>query len=227
METIQEKILRLSRHLSKIGFFAATGGNLALRIDAQHMAVTPSAIDYHKMTREQVCVVRISDLVQTAGDATPTVEASLHARVLRLRPDVHCSLHTHQPLASACTLLAKPLEVTDARLSQELGRVLPMVGYAPSGTRWLAKKLEDAIAPGVNAYLMRNHGVLCCGPDVETTVKRLQDLEAFCHQHLLSQIDARMRQEPGFRAAAARVIAALSNPALLTRTSLKFQDTPS
>lgn len=227
METVQEKILRLSRHLSKIGFFAATGGNLALRVDADHMAVTPSAIDYHKMTREQVCIVRINDLVQTSGDATPTVEASLHARVLRLRPDVQCSLHTHQPLASACTLLGKPLTVTDSRLSKELGRSIPLVGYAPSGTGWLAKKLQDAVAPDVNAYLMRNHGVLCCGPDVETTVTRLQDLEAFCRKHLVAQIDARTRQEPGFRAAASRVIAALSNPSFLSRTSLKFRDTQS
>lgn len=224
MESVQEKILRLSRHLSKIGFFAATGGNLALRVDADYMAVTPSAIDYHKMTAEQVCTVRISDLVQTSGDATPTVEASLHARVLRLRPDVQCSLHTHQPMASACTLLGKPLTVLDPKLSKELGQFIPLVGYAPSGTSWLAKKLENAVAPDINAYLMRNHGVLCCGPDVETTVTRLQELEAFCRQHLIAQIDTRVRQEPAFRAVASRVLAVLSNTSLLSRTSLKFRD---
>lgn len=227
METVQERIVKLSQHLSKLGFFAATGGNLALRIDADHMAVTPSATDYHKMTAAQVCTVRISDLAQLSGDATPTVESSLHARVLRHRPDVMCSLHTHQPLASACTLLGKPMTVKDPELSKSLGRSIPMVGYAPSGTGWLAKKLERTVAPDVNAYLMRNHGVLCCGPDVETTLKRLQQLETFCRQYLLSHIDSRVRLEPGFRAIASRVVAALGKPSFLTLASLNIRDTQS
>ncbi|KTB81578.1 class II aldolase/adducin family protein [Pseudomonas syringae] len=216
MSSVQQQIVALSRHLSRRGFFAATGGNLALRIDAQHIAVTPSATDYFSMRAEDVCVLRLVDLKQLSGARSPSVESELHARVLRCRPDVNCSIHTHQPLASACTLFGKPLEVPYPPLWASLGKRIPLVGYAPSGSGWLAGKLEKAIRPDHNAYLMRNHGVLCCGPDIETTLARLEDLEKFCRDHLVNQIKANASSRPEASAAAARLIKALSSPHALS-----------
>jgi L-fuculose-phosphate aldolase len=211
MSQIQQGIVELSRHLSQRGFFAATGGNLALRIDAVHIAVTPSATDYLTMRPEDVCVLRLKDLVQVSGERSPSVESGLHARILRNRPDVNCSIHTHQPLASACTLLGEPLEVSYPQLWKSLGKRIPLVGYAPSGTGWLASKLERVIRREYNAYLMRNHGVLCCGPDINTTLNRLEDLETLCRDHLLSRINVQTRGRPEARIAAARLIDALAS----------------
>ncbi|SEI21890.1 class II aldolase/adducin family protein [Pseudomonas fuscovaginae UPB0736] len=209
MSLFQQQVVELSRHLSRLGFFAATGGNLALRIDAEFMAVTPSAVDYHSMQAKDVCIVRLRDLHKVAGEGTPSVESSLHARVLRRRADVQCTIHTHQPLASACTLFGEALVVDRAPTRQLLGARIPIVGYAPSGSRWLASKLERAIRPDLNGYLMRNHGVLCCGPDIETTLERLEGLEDFCRQYLLDHIHARLQEQPGLRSASLPLIEAL------------------
>ena len=54
------------------------------------------------------------------------------------------------------------------------------MGYAPSGTSWLASKLRKALRAEINAYLMRNHGVLCCGPTLGETVARVEALESAC-----------------------------------------------
>lgn len=209
MSHVQEQIVELSQHLCHRGFFAATGGNLALRLDAQHIAVTPSATDYFAMRPEDVCVLRLKDLAQISGERAPSVESGLHAKILRARPDVQCSIHTHQPVASACTLLGKPIEVPDPALWDCLGKHIPLVGYAPSGSSWLAGKFGRAIRWDYNAYLMRNHGVLCCGPDVQTTLLRLESLETFCRDYLLRQITAQSRHQSQSPAAVARLVDAL------------------
>lgn len=209
MSHVQEQIVELSQHLCHRGFFAATGGNLALRLDAQHIAVTPSATDYFAMRPEDVCVLRLKDLAQISGERAPSVESGLHAKILRARPDVQCSIHTHQPVASACTLLGKPMEVPDPALWDCLGKRIPLVGYAPSGSSWLAGKFGRAIRWDYNAYLMRNHGVLCCGPDVQTTLLRLESLETFCRDYLLRQITAQSRHPSHSPAAVARLVDAL------------------
>jgi L-fuculose-phosphate aldolase len=209
-EEIREQIVALCLDLSRRGLLSGTGGNVALRTDAQHFAVTPSGIDYHRMTAADVCVLRLSDLQRVAGDRAPSVESSLHARVLRARPDCGCSIHTHQPVASACALLDEPLAVDDAALRRLLGARVPVVGYAPSGTGWLAHKLQSALQPGVNAYLMRNHGVLCCGADIEQAMRAVQALEDFCAQHLRSRIAVNAALRPTQRGAFQRVLAALA-----------------
>ena len=196
---VRQQVVELCQDLARRGYFAATGGNLALRVEADLIAVTPSATDYYGMQPEDVAVVRLSDLRQVEGNRPPSVETGLHARLLQARPDCNCSIHTHQPVASACTLLGRPLDVSAPRHQQMLGARVPMVGYAPSGTRWLAAKLAKAVRHDINAYLMRNHGVVCCGPDAGSTVARIVALEELASEYLRDHIRARAATDPSLR----------------------------
>jgi L-fuculose-phosphate aldolase len=210
---IRECVVELCLALSRRGYLAGTGGNIALRVDARHFAVTPSATDYLAMTPADVNVLRLSDLACVEGDRTPSVESDLHARVLRARPDVECSIHTHQPVASACALLGRALVVEDEALRQTLGPAVPIVGYAPSGTGWLSAKLARALRPHLNAYLMLNHGVLCCGASTDAAVQAVEALETLARQHLLRLMAGQALREPASQAALERVARALApNP---------------
>lgn len=193
----RETVARLAQALAAEGFFAATGGNLALRVDDAHFAVTPSALDYQAMTADDICVLRLADLKQTEGLRAPSVESGLHARVLKRRPDCACSIHTHQPAASACAVIGQPLDVTDTAAREILGARIPIAGYAPSGTAFLARKLEAAIRPDADACLLRNHGALCCGLTAEGATLRVRTLETFCLAHLRARIVARGAGDAG------------------------------
>lgn len=183
-------VVDLCLTLSRKGYFAGTGGNLMLRIDAALVAVTPSATDYLTMRPQDVCVLRLDDLSCVEGELAPSVESSLHARVLKARPEVGCSIHTHQAVASACALLGRAMAVP-SRHQAVLGPRVPLVGYAPSGSRWLASKLARALTPASNAYLMRNHGILCCGADSDAAMRALDALEQLTRDALRERIAAR------------------------------------
>lgn len=187
-------MVELCLQLSKRGYFAATGGNLMVRLDAEQVAVTPSATDYSSMTAADICVLKLADLSPVDATRTPSAGSSLHARVLRQRPDLHCSIHSHQPLASACALLGKPIEVPAAQQAV-LGKEVAIVGYAPFGTRWLANRLERAMDHHRHAWLMRNHGVLCVGVDGHNAMAAIEQLEQLCAAHLQHLIAQRQSTE--------------------------------
>ena len=176
----RETVVATCLDLADRGFLAGTGGNIALRADQKHFLVTPSGVDYYTMSARDICVMRMADRVQVEGDKTASVEAGLHANVLTARPDCEASIHTHQPVASAYTLLAMALEVKSEDAARELGSSVPCVTYAPSGTGWLAKRVGQAFEDGGNACLMRNHGVLCVGRDIPEAIQRVVLLEASC-----------------------------------------------
>lgn len=207
---IRQTVVDLCIELSQRGHFSGTGGNIALRIDAANIAVTPSATDYLTMTAADVCVLRLTDLKQVEGERTPSVESGLHARVLRARPDVQASIHTHQPVASACALLGRALEVPAGPLQRSLGRRIPVVGYAPSGSGWLSSRLARTLRPDTNAYLMFNHGVLCCGASTATALQAVEDLETLSRALLLQAITARCEREPFMQPTLRRVADALA-----------------
>jgi L-fuculose-phosphate aldolase len=193
-DRVRSEVVSTCLSLADKGYLAGTGGNVACRIDDEHFAVTPSATDYYAMRPEDICVLRLDNLVQVAGNHRPSVEHRLHANVLRLRRDCDASIHTHQPIASAYTLLGRELEIQDPRHWAFLGSTAAFVSYAPSGTTWLASKLRKKIRPDINAYLLQNHGVVCCGPTLDETVKMGEVLEtaciAFFHDAISTHISA-------------------------------------
>lgn len=176
-------VLAACLELAKRGYLPGTGGNVALRCDADHFAVTPSGRDYSRMQAEEICVLRLSDLQQVEGELRPSIEHRFHAYVLRERWECNASVHTHQPIASAYSLLGRALEITEPALRQILGSTAAPVAYAPSGTNWLAANVRKALRPNVHAYLLRNHGALCCAATLDEAVTRTAALEAACAEY--------------------------------------------
>lgn len=196
-ESARREVLATCLELADRGYLPGTGGNVALRCGAEHFAVTPSGIGYYAMQLEEICVLRLSDLKQAEGSPRPSIEHRLHALVLRQRPDCAASIHTHQPIASAYSLLGRDLRISGPAQQQILGSVAARVGYAPSGTRWLAWKLRRALRPDVHAYLLRNHGALCCAATPGQAVARAVALESACAGFFARAIGSRGAEDGG------------------------------
>lgn len=200
-QATRELVVRTCIDLADAGYLAATGGNVALRLDQDHFAVTPSATDYYAMSAADVCVMRLSSAEQVEGERAASVEAGLHAGVLLARPDCGASIHTHQPVASAYTLLSRPLEVLDPARQDLLGRSIPCVGYAPSGTGLLARRVAGVVDLSTHAYLMRNHGAVCVGRDAAEAISRVAALESECASFFLRCVGAQSNElNPSVRA---------------------------
>lgn len=173
----RETVVRIAVAMADKGFLAGIGGNLALRIDAERFAVTPSASDYYAMSPADICILRLDTLEQLAGDGKPSVESGLHARMLKARPDCQASLHTHQPIASAFTLLGRALPISGAEARRVIGRQVPMCAYGPSGSGLLSWLIGRRVRPDVNAYLMRNHGAIGIASTLEQAGRVMELLE--------------------------------------------------
>jgi L-fuculose-phosphate aldolase len=191
-ESGRRDLIATCLQLADRGYLAGTGGNVACRIDEEHFAITPSASDYYALKADDICVLRLNDLEQVAGDKRPSVEHKLHAHLLRARRDCVASIHTHQPIASAYTLLGRDLEFDRPAYRAALGTKALCVGYAPSGTGWLASKFRKSLRPDANAYFLRNHGVVCCGPSLHEAAERVEALESACSDFFRNAIEKRL-----------------------------------
>jgi len=175
--------------LSDRGFLAGTGGNIALRLDDRHFAVTPSATDYYTMQVENIAVLRLDDLAQIEGDKPSSVERGLHACLLRAKPDFPATIHTHQPVASGAALLHEAIPVTEAGDRALLGPAIEVVSYWPSGSGLLVNALARRVRPEIHAYLMASHGVICAGATMPSAVEALCRLEAAAARFLADLIE--------------------------------------
>lgn len=171
----KQSVINACLTLADRGYLAGIGGNLALRLDEAHFAVTPSAADYYAMKAEDICVLRLDDLSRVEGDLKPSVESGLHAAMLRFHHGIGASVHTHQPLASAVALIKRDIPLPPGDL---LGEKVALIPYAPSGTGLLVRALSKRLKRGVLAYLLRNHGVICGAASLDEAIATISRIEA-------------------------------------------------
>ncbi|PTY37005.1 hypothetical protein BGP77_06900 [Saccharospirillum sp. MSK14-1] len=191
----RDSVVGLCLQLSRQGYFSVSGGNLMMRLDDDVVAVTPAVADYQLLTAADIGLLRLSDLSSIETSLSPSADAKLHAQVLRRRPELQCSILTHQPFASACALLGDALEVPAAQHAV-LGKQVKVVSYALMGTHWLAKRLERAVGSDANAWLIRHRGVFCAGVDSAAAVTVIEQLERLAANHLQERISLRLNSEP-------------------------------
>jgi ribulose-5-phosphate 4-epimerase/fuculose-1-phosphate aldolase len=198
----RQQIVAAAQRLAERGYLVATGGNLSVRIPGQAaFAITPSNLDYQRMTSEDVCVLDLG-LGVLEGSRKPSVESSLHAAIYQARPDVHAVVHTHQAFASTLALIDRPIPALFDEQVRFLGRSVEIVPYGPSGTSMLRQRVARALKSHANAYILRNHGAVCLGPDLERAENNVELLEkcavsyllALCTERPVSKIPAFVRE---------------------------------
>lgn len=201
----KQQVLDACLTLADRGYLAGIGGNLALRLDQDHFAVTPSAADYYAMKAEDICVLRLADLEKIEGELKPSVESGLHAAMLRFHAGIGASVHTHQPLASAIALIRRDIPLPPG---DPLGAKVALIPYAPSGTGLLVRALSKRLKQGLFAYLLRNHGVICGAVSLDEAIAAVSRIEAASARLLDQLID----RQPALNPSLAALIGAALQP---------------
>jgi L-fuculose-phosphate aldolase len=138
--------------------------------------VTPSRVGYDRIQPSDFVLVSSEGKV-VAGHRLPSSETEIHRAVLYKKGDVGAIIHSHSPYATAvsCLHLAIPPFVED--LVQIIGGQVNCTRYVPAGhhTR-IAEEVANTIGEE-NAVLLANHGVMCCGRDLEEAFAASQILE--------------------------------------------------
>ena len=173
------KVVDGVRSLTEKGLLAQeTGGNVSVRISgADGLAITPSQTPYREMTPGDICVLGpdLSPLIH--NNRKPSIEAGMHLRVYRQRPDVRAVVHTHQRFASIFALINRPLPALFDEVSLFIGNRVEVVPYGFSGSRQLIDNLTPLLDNRANCYILQNHGALSLGTDMEKAVRNATLLE--------------------------------------------------
>ena len=98
-----EEVLAAGRELVARGLVARTWGNISCRIDEESFVITPSGIDYARLTTETIVQVDLESLAHI-GDIKPSSEKGIHAAAYRFNPDTHFDIRPRQAYASSVSV---------------------------------------------------------------------------------------------------------------------------
>jgi L-fuculose-phosphate aldolase len=171
----REAVAAACRRLAAEGLVIQTAGNLSLRADEDLFVVTPTGGVFEELEAGQMSIIdRSGEVVD--GRHAPTSEVALHLGVYERIDGAGAVVHTQMATALSCVVDEVPA-VHYSMLA--LGGTVPVAEYATFGTEELARNVVSVLerAP---AALMRSHGAISYGHDLDGAVELARLLEWAC-----------------------------------------------
>ena len=183
----RQEVLDAVRRIVGLGLVAHASGNVSRRIsmpDGEVFAVTASRVPYHRFGIDDVLVVD-ANIDPVFGDGIPSSESLTHMAVYAARPDVGAVIHTHSVHASAFAVAGRPIPCVLDEQVVVLGGPVEVAEYGAAASQQLADHAVTALGERA-AVLLRNHGVLGVGRDLEEAVATVELVERVAKVRLLS-----------------------------------------
>lgn len=172
---LRSELIKACRKLDTKGLIAANDGNVSCRAGENTILITPGGVSKGDIEAEDLVKTTMQgDLLE--GTRKPSSEIRMHLYVYENRPDVSAIVHAHPTMATAFTLAGFPF---NSKVLPEVWLMLGHVPTAPYATPSTAE-VPRSIAPYVEkhrAILLRRHGALTFGENVNEACMRMEKLE--------------------------------------------------
>jgi L-fuculose-phosphate aldolase len=204
LDELRAELAAVSRRAYERGLVAGVSGNNSVRTpDREAMLIKVTNVCQGDMTSDDSVLVDLDGRVLEDG-GRPSKEYRWHAAIYRSNPAVGGIVHVHPPCATAWAVANRvpPLVHTAAR--GHLGEIA-LVDLAPSGSEELAAMVAEAFAdPERRVALLREHGIVAVGPDLQTAYQRADYLEDTAKVALLAAQVQALPADGGVRLAGDR-----------------------
>ena len=180
-ETLRAQLVDYGKQLVASGLVQGTWGNLSARLDDTYMLVTPSGLDYARLTPADMVKVNMRTLAYEGG-LKPTSEKSLHAAIYQNRPDIGGIIHTHSKYCCVYAAARRDLPIPADRQTA-FQSPIKLAPYAPPGSKTLTKNTAAAVGDNYGA-IMAGHGMIACGRDLTAAFQNCKQLEAIAEASL-------------------------------------------
>ena len=144
------------------------------------------SIGLDEITMDNILTIDLEGKV-TSGVARRHSEVYIHSEILKVRPDVHCVIHSHPPYCVALSATATPLRCYSqpgALFYEALGVYTDTINLIR--TREMGAGVALALGPH-RAVLLKNHGVAAVGASIAEAVVGVIMLENAAMVQLIAE----------------------------------------
>ena len=162
---LRKQKIQTAMELKYYKLISLCGGNVSVRLDDGNFLITPSGMEYDNMQPEDICKVnKEGTVIEGKWRASSDTAAIIY--IFENMPEVNAVIHTHQPYATAISLVEDvfpPCCVTQVDALRGKVNVAP---FTISGDRGMGP-LTCEYMEGSFAVILKNHGVMAVGVDLK------------------------------------------------------------
>jgi len=184
-EKEKQAVLDCALEIKRNRLVSLSGGNVSVRMPDGNFLVTPSGMIYEDMVADDVVLID-KDCNVVEGCRKPSSDSSALIYMFEKMPEINAIIHTHQPYATAAGLITDvipPFLVTLIDANRAAVNVAP---FTPSSDIGMGK-LAVEYAGDALAVILKHHGVLAYGKDLEEALFSAVYLEEAAQTYMLAR----------------------------------------
>lgn len=192
---LKNKIIETCKIIEKERLVIGTWGNVSVRFEDNYI-ITPSKIKYEQMKASDLVLIDEQKNI-LEGNKNPSSETELHLEIYRRRKDVNSIIHSHSNYASVFAVCGASIPPIIEEQTQIIGGEIKCTPqYIRAGEHESLAKITADTLGNFNAVLISNHGVVCCGRDIEEALTVARVVEKTAKVYLLSKLVAEVKIIP-------------------------------
>ena len=185
-DDLKKEMLEACLKMKEYKLVSLAGGNVAIRVDDNKFLVTPSAIEYDKMTYKDIVLIDENCKV-IEGKRKPSSDSSAIVYIFQHKPEVNAVIHTHQPYATAIGMVQDKLPACMVTLIDACQGDVVVAPWTPSSDIGMGKLCVE-YSNDARAVIMKRHGVIAYGPSLADAIFSAVYLEEGAKTYVLAKL---------------------------------------
>ena len=183
--SLREAVIATARAMNTVGINVNKSGNVSVRCrrgPRSGFLLTPTGVPYECLVPDDI--VFVDESGGAVGRCEPSSEWRFHAAIYRAREDLEAVVHTHSPNATALACQGLSIPPFHYMVAVAGGADIRCADYATFGTQGLADNVLFALE-GRRACLLAHHGVIACGPTLESALALAVEVENLARTYIV------------------------------------------
>lgn len=177
LDLLRAAIVECGRVAYERHLVTSNDGNISVRVGEERLLITPAGMSKGRMEVDDLLLLDLDGNILAASEGCrPSSETPMHLEVYRQRPDVRAVIHAHPIFATTLTVAGFPFPnnvLPEVLLTLEK---VPTTRYAIPSSHDDADAIRELIREH-DALLLRQHGTLTIGADLEAALVALERIE--------------------------------------------------
>ena len=184
-EKERREMIRAALTMLQYQLISLSGGNVSMRMPCGNFLITPSAMSYETMQPEDIVLVDENGKTLD-GNRRPSSDMLALLYNFRHKPEVNAVIHTHQPYATAVGLVEDEMPGCLVTVLDACRTAVPVAPFTISSDEGMGKLTVDHCGDAL-AVILRNHGVIAFGKDLEEALHSAVYLEEAAKTYLAAR----------------------------------------
>ncbi len=174
-ENLKEDVARYTRLFYAKGYSPAKdGGDISIRDPEEglvYLGPKPGKlvdiVNWGVLRAEDVPVIDMDgNIVSSANGLLPTIEYKMHLAIYKARPEINALVHAHAANSGTFAIAGKDIPMLNTEM-YHLGGSVKCAEFGKAGSEDLAAKMLVALGKDRRGALLKNHGTVALGTDIE------------------------------------------------------------